>query len=158
MAKQAVLESEGGQASEVAEDFLQFRTMLLDLEVEAIYIFVEDVLVRAKYLVVTTHSNDNSYLLDFERLKDNLSKKYGKPKEDRKLWQDDLYREDPSQWGIAVANGSLSMFARWRSDDTNIFLDLSGDNFQCQLGVEYSSIRLAHLEESQRKRKTFDEL
>ena len=90
-------------------------------------------------------------------MKEILTKKYGKPIEDKQYWKKDLYKNDYQDWGFAISLGHLSYFATWQTNTTDIFLGLYGDNYKINLGVEYESIQLKVLEEKAKEKKALDE-
>ncbi|WP_283652607.1 MULTISPECIES: hypothetical protein [unclassified Paenibacillus] len=51
---------------------------------------------------------------------------------------------------MAVATGELHYQAAWEIEDTEILLDLQGDNFEPQLSLLYDSKELQHLSEQQK--------
>ncbi len=115
------------------------------------YIFAYDKLVRAKYIVNKKHTNKNAYLSDYFDLVSALTKKYGKPWSDKDFWDDDLYKDKPDDWGMAVSAGHLSKYAEWKMQRTTILACLKGDNFEIDLGIEYSSKKLDQLESKAEK-------
>lgn len=56
------------------------------------------------------------------------------PRKDQAFWSNDLYKDDYSEWGTAVACGHLSKFTTWKTADSNINVALYGENFDvtCQ--------------------------
>lgn len=124
---------------------------------DVVYIFAFNELVRAKYVPTTEHSNNNAYLDDFDTWADMLSGKYGKV-EAKTYWSNDLYRSDRSEWGMALAVGHLSKYAKWDRPDTVIILALNGENFKVSLSVEYSSVKLEQLEKEAEKAEENDKL
>jgi len=91
---------------------------------------------------VGEHSNKNDYIRDYKNLKEILAKKYGKPWSDRTTWDNDLFKNDRSQWGLAVSIGHLSYGALWDTSKTYITLGLSGDNYEITLLAAYDSREL----------------
>ena len=88
------------------------------------------------------HTNKNFYINDYEELKEILTKKYGKPKKDEKIWDNELYKDDRSSWGLAVSVGHLAYGASWETSTTEIVLRLSGDNYKISLILAYDSKEL----------------
>jgi hypothetical protein len=122
------------------------------LESTAIFVFADDKLVRGGYTFNNKHADNNGYLDDYASLDELLSAKYGKPKEHTN-WRDDLYKNTPSSWGMAVAAGHLQKAADWSLPGTDIELFLRGDNFAVTLTVAYSSTELKSLAEDANKKK-----
>jgi hypothetical protein len=130
---------------------LGYSDQIANLNCNVIYILAYDQLVRTKYRISEKHTNNTEYLSDYDRLKEGLSTKYGKPVSDTIHWKDNLYKSDPSHWGMAVAVGHMVKFTRWENPRTIIILYLTGDNFEIDLGIEYSSKELRALEEKAKK-------
>lgn len=52
-----------------------------------------------------------------ENIRDIISKKYGKPMLDEKVWSDKLYKHNPDKWGFALTTGCLSLMTEWKTND-----------------------------------------
>jgi len=57
-------------------------------------------------------------------------------------WDNDLYKDDRSEWGFAVGLGHLSYGCIWETSNTYITLGLNGDNYKINLVVSYDSRKL----------------
>jgi len=99
------------------------------------------------------HTNSNAFIEDLNKLKSILTEKYGKPESDDVVWLDDLYKDDPNNWGMAVSAGHLVYDVVWKTKTTKILEKLRGDNFDVTLLVQYSSLELSGLEEAKEKEK-----
>jgi hypothetical protein len=132
---------------------LYYHDTISGLPSDVLYIFAYDELVRAKYLLRVKHSNDNEYIRDYDKLSEALMEKYGSPKSKDVVWKNDLYKEDPQHWGIAVALGHAVFYTTWETSATVIFLYLDGDNFKIDFGIEYASKALKSLEDKADKEK-----
>lgn len=128
------------------------------LSCDVVYIFVSDKLVRAKYLVTTEHSNKTEYLSDFDKLSDSLKEKYGKPESEDTFWSNKLYKDDPSEWGMAVAVGHLVKYTHWELPKTTLVLSITGDNYEITLAVEYASTEFKSLENQANKEEDQEQL
>ncbi|TFB09863.1 hypothetical protein E3V36_05550 [Candidatus Marinimicrobia bacterium MT.SAG.2] len=122
------------------------------------YHFIQDKLTNARYMSSAEHTNKNDHLNEFEFLKKNLIQKYGVPKRDETLWLDDLFRDKHSKWGLAVSVGQLAYLVMWETDDTEIYLTLSGDNYKIKLLISYSSKKLKYLSDEKKKKSIEDQL
>ena len=109
----------------------------MGLKATATYEFDDDKLYAAGYLIVEPHTNKTLYVNDYERLLNLLIEKYGAPKENDTYWHNDLYRDDPSEYGTAVAVGHLTRYALWNEPGVDIVILLDGDNFKIKLAVAY---------------------
>lgn len=151
MSRKQVLSAEHDAPTIDEQGILVFSTTASTMKVKVAYVFVTDRLVRAKYMVDEHHTNKNDFLSDFDRLRNILVKKYGSPVKDNDFWKRDLYKNDPSHWGMAVSVGDYSHFVEWNTPSTSILLALYGDNYKVTLGVEYTSKRLGNLEKEREK-------
>ena len=106
------------------------------------YSFLEDKLYIGGYTSVEKHTNKNLYIDDYEEVKEALTKKYGKPKTDKVMWENDLYKSDKQDWGLAISIGHLVYAASWETSTTKINLMLSGDNYKINLDLFYTSKEL----------------
>lgn len=143
-----VLSAESVPPTVSSSDSLRFNATLSDMSMDVLYFFIDRRLVRAKYFVTETYLNESRYILKRQDLEELLSEKYGKPTEHDQFWHDDLYRDDPSEWGAAVSRGDLSWFVTWETPSTKVVLALSGEDYECHLQIEYSSTALAGLEQA----------
>ncbi len=130
-----------------SKQIVVYKDTVSGLPCYVVYIFLNDKLVRTKYIATVEHTNKAACLSDFEVLASALREKYGNPKSDDSFWSNDLYKENPDEWGMAVAVGHLSKYATWETDTTKIVLALRGDNFEIDLEIEYASRELAPLED-----------
>lgn len=127
---------------------LVYEDNVLGLSVYVSYVFVDNKLVRAQYVVATKHSNQTDYLSDHDHLQSALVQKYGKSVEQSTTWKNDLFRDDPSNWGMAVAMGHLTKFTKWETPTTVIGLALTGEDYEVKITLAYLSKQLAHLEDA----------
>jgi len=137
---------------------LRYKNKLAGLNMTVAYIFASNKLVRAKYLLSDTHSNNNLYLRDYDTLLNVLTEKYGEPSANDRSWNNDLYKDDIENWGMAVAVGHMLQFASWENELTTISEMIQGDNFRITLGVEYSSKKYEKVENDAVKQEQSDQL
>ena len=137
-------------------EILAYKTTLADFDTYVIYIFAGNKLTRTKYNLIEPHSNKNDYISDYNTLKGLLEKKYGNSVEDEKIWKNDLYKDDYSDWGFAVSLGHLVYYAKWESEKADIILMLSGENYDIETVVEYSSKELGSVEDELRTQNSLD--
>jgi hypothetical protein len=116
------------------------------------YLFVEDKLVKAKYMFHQQHSEFNQYITDYNNLKKALEKKYGKAQKERDIWSNDLYTNIPAEWGKAVSLGYLTRLSYWGIKNSEITLLLKGEDEKIDLWLEYKSKALANLEKKADKK------
>ncbi len=154
----AVKSNETGNP-EVGDSILVWNNFSLGtLNCDVVYIFTHDLLTRGKYMVTEDWVDERRYLDEYAALKALLVKKYGDPVSDEKFWSNTLWQDNPNEWGLAVASGHLSLYARWETGDTRVFLYLSGENYESSLGIEYVSVSFEGLENSVRETAVLDNL
>ncbi|NIO48439.1 MAG: hypothetical protein GTN73_03220 [Candidatus Aminicenantes bacterium] len=137
-------------------EMLVYKADVAGLDGMIIYYFAKSLLTRARYIITESHSNKNLYLEDFKSIKSQLTKKYGSPERDDTIWSNDLYRDDPSEYGMAVSVGHLIYVAEWYPPESAIQLLLRGDNYKINLWVEYTSDALKEFEKKVREKAKKD--
>jgi hypothetical protein len=159
MTKEQVLASETSELSPQENgNSLSYKGTVNDLDCYIVYVFAFDTLVRAQYNIIEEHTKSNQYITDYEKLKEILKGKYGQPEKDRITWLDNMYKDNPNDWGLAVSIGQLAYFSEWLTESTDIWLMLQGDNYKLKFVIEYTSLKYAYLNEKVEKEEQFDEL
>lgn len=102
------------------------------------YFFNKGRLYKAGYIFTDKHVNKNKYIEDYNELKLLLTKKYGDPSQEKEIWTDDLYKDDPNKWGMGIATGRLELISHWEVDNTLITLVCTGDNFDSRNMIVYN--------------------
>ncbi len=129
-----------------------------------IYIFANDKLVRAKYVSNAEHSDLNDFIVDFRGIEPVLAEKYGKPANERAVWENDAYQlerlpyldqdralasdilpSDPNV-GLSISMGYLRLYTQRSSARTKIVHTLTGENHRIVHQIEYRSVELEALE------------
>lgn len=141
------------------ENLVGYESELVGMKCLIGYLFTNEVLTRGRYLMKEKHSNKNDFLNDYLKLKKLLTKKYGKPTHsDDKTWYNDLYKSDFKNWGFAISLGHLSLKNSWYTPDTEIHLNLSGDNYKIKHLLEYTSKRFKNIEEEKQEEEQLNDL
>jgi len=140
------------------KEMIVYEDSIIQLPVELIYIFVDNKLVRTKYIFIQKHTNENDFISDYRSLNNALTNKYGKPDGEDHFWSDDLYKDTPSDWGFAVSLGHHSYFTEWDTKDTEILSALHGDNYEINMVVEYYSKELKDLDKEKTNQDTQSKL
>jgi hypothetical protein len=133
------------------EEYLLYRASVEGLNCLLGYVFVNDQLVRAVYVIDQKHTDLIDYLSDYQRLKQALSEQYGRPAEDEEIWSNNLYQGKPAEFGNAVSLGHLKRFTAWKTASSDINIFLTGNNRKIDLSVDYSSTRLTQPNQSGEK-------
>ncbi|MBK9949205.1 MAG: hypothetical protein IPP12_18775 [Nitrospira sp.] len=146
MTKEQVRTAEIAHLETQNDTLLVYSDKVAGKDVRIGYIFMGDQLVRSKYVFFEKHTNWNLFINDYLEIKEILTKKYGQPVEDKPVWSNELYRDDPKSWGTAVGVGHLRFVSNWDTPTTSILHVLMGDNFKISLVTEYASKELRKIE------------
>jgi len=138
-------------------NMLGFTGTVGGLETLIGYYFVNNKLWKAAYIFSETHSNRNLFIEDYGIIKNILIEKYGEPINDNINWSNDLYSDDPSQFGFAVSLGYLSLNCGWQIGDTIIQMVLDGDNYKISHILSYTNETLKNLAAQEQKKASKDE-
>ena len=149
--RKSVMKTDGVEPGYLGGQLIGRETALLGLDFLTIYYFSDDKLVRGRYVLSEEHSNQNDFIQDYQKIKAALESKYGPPETDEIVWRNAGYRDDADQYGYAVALGHLTYEADWEGDDTDISLQLRGDNYEITVFLEYTANALRYLEERDRR-------
>ena len=141
------------------EVVLQYRASKLGaLTGRSIYVFAKDKLVRAKFLVEEEHGDQNEFTRDFHAAESVLKERYGKPKEERAVWEDDSTQDETKNYldqdratpssilpsdrfvGLAVALGHLRLYTIREDSRTRVLHVLAGADHQITHQLEYRSV------------------
>jgi len=136
-----------------SEDGLGYQDTVAGLSAVVLYYFIDDQLTKASYVFDNDYLNHNNHIDDYRKVKAIVIGKYGTPVVDDTIWSRDLFKDDPEGWGLAIATGQLVMRASWSVSDTNIMLQLWGENYEVSHALFYYSTEYAHLEELSQQRE-----
>ncbi len=126
-------------------DFFQYPQRVLNMDCLIGYVFAENKLAKAKYSFLGRLGDKNNYIQEFGKIKEILTRIYGKPVNEWSVWHDPQYQNDRSRWEAAVSEGHLEMNSKWRDTETEILLHLSGGNKRLSLVVDYSGLEYTEL-------------
>lgn len=135
------------------KDGLMYQDKLNELSVYYAFIFANDRFVRGNYAFAEEHANKNAFIWDFESIEKLLKEKYKEPIEHKELWLNDLYKDIPQDWGMAVSVGHYAIHSKWKVGKVTIFHILRGDNYNINHLLQYSHEDMALIEQSLRKEK-----
>ena len=102
-------------------------------------------LYRVALLFEEAHTNPNRYISDYNTIKEGLIEKYGKPELPTDSFWDGgerLYKDNPSDYGMAVLMGYLQYLSTWDNKKTSISLSLRGVSRKANLIVTYESKKI----------------
>jgi len=133
-----VKKTENLEVQDSNPELLAYETTLSGMDMYLIYRFMNNELYNVDYMFLEEHADDGDFIFDFERLKDNLIKKYGKPSKNDRYFTDDLYEDVYEDWGMSLGRGKLSFFTTWNVKNTEISLSLYGDNYDIKFTLSYT--------------------
>lgn len=122
--------------------YLYTTVDLLGDEFLLIYYLNLDRVYRIRYSITEKHSNRTDYWRFYTRLVSALKEKYGEPSADydgAPFWKDDLYKDQPSDWGMALAVGDMFALAIWPTERSEITALIQGDNYDIDLFLEFEA-------------------
>ena len=126
-----------GMVERDGEGKLIYLRNLADHGVLEGYEFHQESLVRGQYILLQRPLNGlNEFIGYYQTLKEQLADTYGSPRNDRTVWDNDLYQPVPDYWGVAVLIGHLRYHAAWETAEGTITLELTG-NRHSRLFLEY---------------------
>lgn len=137
-------------------DILVVSDILNGLDCEVVYLFIDNKLIRSKYMIKEKYSNGDMYVVKYNELVDLLSKKYGKGKDKNIIA--DLYKRPGADLGVGVGVGKVHFVSEWKNSKSAIHSVLTGNNFNITLTIEYASIEFAPLEAAKKQKKTLEKL
>jgi len=160
MSKAQVLATETARPSEVRESggevVVRYDSIKLErLEASAVYIFAQDKLVRAKYLLKEEHSDLNQFIADYHTVEPLLKSAYGEPTSQKAVWLDDSTQEERKGYldqdralpenifpsdrnvGLAVSLGHLKLYTEWGNGRTKVTHALTGVDGVVTHQIEY---------------------
>lgn len=142
MSKDEVRATEPTKPAYESENALGYRGELVESECMIYYEFDEKGLARAAYMI--DHSDDGHDILDYNKVKTLLTRKYGDPKEDEMDLTTGVYRlpqiKQTLALGTAIAEGAVSLKTCWETADTYIGLACRGVKGNAQVAVMYNCL------------------
>lgn len=126
-------------------DVLGYTDKLCGIDCSVFYSLVKNQLASGSYVVTQEHTNKADYLTDYGTLSAAISEKYGQSISADTNWKNELYKNEPANWGMAVAVGHLVKVTQWETPRTKILLAISGDNYTIRVEVHYASKELGYL-------------
>lgn len=153
-----VRSTESAELLTATDSRLIYMGQVAGIQMAIFYKFVDGGLVEAGYVNEEQHTVERAYIEDYQKLKALLMEKYGEPYIDKRVWKNAMYRDDPANWGTAVAMGHLQYLVEWRTEDTKIVMELTGEDFEVEHGLLYSELASLQEREAQDKQETLNEL
>lgn len=147
--KASVKNRESSKLTNENSSLLTYNTRIARFNLSISYFFTENKLTSAQYLIIEEGNNKMDYVDDYNRIKSVLINKYGKPKEDKKIWAQGANNTiGYSQYGNAVSKGVLNLQTVWVIENSVITLNLTGGSGYLQLVVHYESVKLKEFKDN----------
>ncbi len=120
--------------------YIGYDTTLMGNDVILAYYFGANGLYEAQYIWTETHSNANLYISDYNDVKTQLTKKYGRPLHDKENWDTTSHKSSYfEQKGEALSYGYLTYLTRYSTRRTNISMHIDADNYDVSFIIYYES-------------------
>lgn len=136
--------AEGKKYDDISKDgsdiTIYYKVNFCGYNAVLLYIFNKNKLISSAFYLTDRHSSKNTYLRDYASLVKIYKDKYGVPKEEFTNWYDDLFKQDPSNWGVALSLGHMGKYTSFETKSTRILLLISGDNNIIKTIVSYTSL------------------
>ncbi|GAA1739063.1 hypothetical protein [Microcella frigidaquae] len=119
-------------------DELHFEVRFFGQRWLARYSFFKNTLEKGELLLVDELPDEDANVELFQRIKVACEAQFGEGQE-KQIWSNDLFEDDPESWGLAVGLGHMTWHAVFRSSDSRIEILLNeGDGVDMALFVKYS--------------------
>ena len=145
MTPQEVIASETMDPIAKDEKMIKYKTQILDKNVELLYLFAQNKLVGASYMLDENYLNSDRFIETYARFKEELIKKYGPPNKEKTHWKKDAFKSDRRKWGIALSLGYLEYFTFWETPGTTVSCGLKENNYYVLCSVQYWSMEFSNL-------------
>lgn len=137
MTKPDVIAAEKRSPSQLTPKSLLFTDVSIGgYNADLHYRFAKKGLREVAYVLNTPHWDEARSYKDYQKLRQELSAKYGKP-EDNELWSNHLYQGSPINYGVAASIGHVTFLSKWVKNSTLITLALTGKKFKCTNAITY---------------------
>lgn len=139
------------------QECLIYSTSLFNIDCYLLYYFTRDnKLYESGYLFVKEYVDPRSYIIDYQKVKNLIEKKYGKPYLDRENWTNDLFKDNP---GTALQLGFLRFISSWSTEKTNISLILTSNNrYEIGMLLSYTSKEYASIIKQKTEQDALDQI
>lgn len=129
-----------GTVSGTTSTYLAYETTAVGMDVLLGYYFCDEGLYGVRYVLLEEHSNEELYIDDYEKFKNALTKKYGKPLWDLENWANDSKKEYyADRKGDALCYGYLTYETVYSSGTASIVMAMSADNYEITTTIDYMS-------------------
>lgn len=129
------------------DDVLFYDDQLAGSDVTVIYQFNDDdKLINGSYIFGKKYSDPQLYLQDYEKFKELLTLKYGKPISDEEEWSSNTFPFIKENYGQAICDGYLNLITVWSTDNSIIKVVLLTLNNRPSLQIHHTAKLLNEFE------------
>ena len=143
---------------EKTEHLVKYKTQVLGKNVVLLYLFAQNELIGSSYNLDDNYLNSHHFIGTYNKFKQALMKKYGKPNEEITNWLNDTYKNERKKWGLALSLGHTEYAASWNTQSTTIKCSLREERYYVLCLVEYWSIEHSHLSDEFKKDDKSEEI
>jgi len=139
MAMDEVKSSEANTPTEEKNNIIVYKGDYLGMPTTLGYVFIDDKLVKAGYLIHERYEDADDYIKSYERIKGSIMDDFDPPTLDEIKWLDEEKTDQTGDSGKAVCEGEVIYKSEWIAGDTFITLLLEGADNKCRQGVIFDS-------------------
>lgn len=143
--KARILRAEGRPlAREVSGglEFLNYHRDVLGKKCLLAYVLDDEKLVAVRIHLLEKYADKDRYVADYNKIRDFLIEKVGKPRSNNVDWREDRAFADRNEgWGTALSTGCLRLNADWVFQGTGLRLSLTGENNEVLFAAEANDIK-----------------
>jgi hypothetical protein len=143
MSAEQVRRAEKAKLNSLRGGDLLYEIELFDTRCLIAYSFVDGKLFRAGYVTDEYYMNDALYFETYEKFKNAVAQKYGKPGKEVR-YVPDSYKDDA---GTGLAKGVVFYYAYWDLGDIEILLMVDGGEKGQHVRVDYTDKELKRIAE-----------
>lgn len=118
-------------------DQLSCTTDMAGLPASATFVFVDDGLQRVQVEFTAYHAHKSAYIDDYRTVATALLERHGESDSEDAIWTDDLYRDFPEQWGMALAAGMLRLTSSWQVEHALVVHTIGGAHLDVLHVLQY---------------------
>ncbi|MGQ9801924.1 MAG: hypothetical protein ACUVRL_09730 [Candidatus Saccharicenans sp.] len=137
--KEKLLEVEGqplGIDQSGQAELLQYHREIMNRNCLVEYVFIQNQLIAARFLILDVFFDNNYYISDFIKAKNYLVQRFGLPVDERTIWFDSTYQERQEYWGQALGAGLVEFRSSWLVGETEVEMVLTGSENRVALMAE----------------------
>lgn len=122
------------------DDLLLYHDLLAGSDCDVVYQFNDnDKLIGGTYAFSKTYTNPQFYVQDYNKFKELLTTKYGKPEYDREDLSPNTTTEEKENYGQAVSDGKLTLNSVWSTSHSIIKIILETHDKHPVLLIHYKA-------------------